>query len=106
MITDQPTAILDPHALNYWSWFKILDSDFVPLVSYTTEFADVGELKGLPVYRLDLRRITLNQRVNLVAHLAQLFGWAVVDVEAELNQNGFPILASDLIIHKEAKAVM
>lgn len=52
---------------------------------------------GSIVFFLDLARITPDARAKLVAHLAQKFHAAQVDIERDLAELGLPILADSCV---------
>lgn len=98
------SAILNPRGPNYQSWRDVLGGEQVPLKSATSVKADLGAEKDVEVYMLNLAAMTLRVRARLLGTLAQRFGVPVYKVEQDLQQNGLPIRAEDVIVSISLKA--
>src|SRR5260370_31177823 len=98
------SAILNPHGPNYASWHAIFGDSQVLLKSAAPIKAELGAEKDVEVYLLNLAAMTLRVRPRLLGTLAQKFGCPVYEVEQELNKNGLPIRAEDVIVSVDMRA--
>lgn len=98
------TSKLNPNGPNYDEWARILGNSNVPIISPRWSLAELGGEKNVQVYLLNLRALTLTQRARLVGTLAQKFGAAIYEIEAEINRVGFPIRAADVIVSYSTRA--
>lgn len=101
---DLYTAILNPRGPNYEHWSRIFAHNPVPLESAGPIKVTLGEEKDVEVYRLNLRAMTLHQRARLLGFIAQQFGVTVAEVEAQIQRDGFPIRAVDVIVSYDMRA--
>jgi hypothetical protein len=97
-------AILNPSGPNYQSWREIFGDSQVPLKNPTPVKAELGAEKDVEVYLLNLAATTLRVRARLLGTLAQKFRCPVYEVEQELNKNGLPIRAEDVIVSVSMRA--
>lgn len=96
-------AILDPSGPNYQTWHTIFGENHVPLKSCHSTHAQLGEEK-VEVYLLDLAGLSLRQRATLLGALSRKFEVPIYEIEAEINKNGFPIRAADVIVSISTRA--
>ena len=79
-------------------FLKVFGTARVPVLS---PFGKMAELPGFDepqlVYELDLDRLMTEQRKRLVTHIAEKFGLCASEVEAHLDEEGMPILASGCV---------
>ena len=75
-------------------WRKIFGTDKLPIKSPIAILANIPELGRVRVYLLDVARLSHLQREHLVTHLRNKN--PEVNVEAELELFGMPILADDV----------
>jgi len=89
-------------------WESIFNGDTVPVISFVPEWANLpGYDEPQPVYMLDLKAITAEQRKRLIKALARRFGIPEETVAQKLEEHGVPILASDVtVISKDRALVM
>lgn len=97
-------AILNPRGPHYESWHQVFGESHIPLKSCKPSLATLGEESNVEVYLLDLSALTLPQRSHLLGIVAKKFGVPIYEVEAEINRNGFPIRAADLIVRYDMRA--
>ena len=79
-------------------WLTIFGSDTVPIKSPFATRTDLPKTPNARIYELNLNAITPDQRQALVAHIAKKFGYDPAYVEANLNDEGVPLLANDVTI--------
>jgi hypothetical protein len=99
-------AILDPRGPNYQDWFRIFGHNSVPLISPEKKLATLGEEKDIEVYLLNLRGMTLNQRARLLGFIANKFNEPIFTVQKEIERDGFPIRANDVILSYDMRAFL
>jgi len=76
----------------------VFGSATVPVLSPVPNRAELpGFDHPVLVYELDFERVTLEQRERLITHIAGKFGLRGSEVEAHLDEEGMPILASDCV---------
>lgn len=98
------SAVLDPAGANRDVWLKILGSDRVPLKSAVSHKTDLGSERGVDVYELNLKAMTLMQRRRLAEWFSQTLGKSVNQIEAEFDNWDVSIRASDVIVSISARA--
>jgi len=81
----------------YEKWREILQSDEAPIISPTTIKSLLGA-EMADVFRLNIAKLTADQRSRLVDFIVQKFNVAKATAQAELEINGFPIRAADVIV--------
>ena len=76
----------------------VFGSTTVPVLSPVPALAELpGFDEPQLVYELDLDRLMTEQRKRLVTHIAEKFGLCESEVEAGLDEEGMPILASGCV---------
>ncbi len=105
MIEELWQATLDPHSPRHDSWFRILESEKVPLTSPASFETQLGPEKA-EVYRIDVPALTSEQRRRLIEFIGSTFGPKLGDILDELGKNGFPIRASDVIMSFSLRAFL
>ena len=100
------SATLNPRGPNYEKLREIFGSQNVPLKSPYSHLAQLGPEKGVEVYMLDLRALTLGQRAQLLMVVSAKFNVPTDVIEAEMEAKGFPIRAVDVIVSISMRAVM
>jgi hypothetical protein len=98
------TCILNSSSANYETWHRIFGEDRVPLQSSRPVRAQLGSETDVEAYMLNLNAMTLRQRANLLSSLAQKFKCPISEIEAELQQRGFPIRAVDVVVSYDMRA--
>jgi hypothetical protein len=81
----------------YESWRKILESDEAPIVSPTPIKALLGA-EMADVFRLNIAKLTADQRSRLIDFIVQKFNVAEATAQSEIEVNGFPIRAEDVVV--------
>lgn len=81
----------------YEKWREILQSDEAPIISPTPTQAILG-VEIAPVYRLNIAKLTADQRERLTLFIMERFGAPRAIAEAELETSGFPIRAEDVCV--------
>lgn len=84
----------------------VFGSATVPIMS---PFVERGNLPGLgerDVYKLNLKKLTPEQRVRLVAYVAGRFDLPLAEVERDLEATGMPILAEGCVVSVPAALAM
>ena len=93
------TARLNPDSPRFESWWQILQSDFVPLLSARTDRANFGDQEtNVSIFHVDVTDLTVDQRDRLVNWIAEKFGAAPALIDAELDTVGFPIREVDVLV--------
>jgi hypothetical protein len=88
-------TIMDPQRKAEWE--SIFGTATVRVKSPVPVLADLPGKPNSMIFELDLEAITPEQRGKLVAHLAGKFGISAVEVEANLDDHGVPILAEHCV---------
>lgn len=99
MSKSEPTftvTITDPQRRA--EWIDILGTDTVPVVSPIPHRASAPGRPDSLFYRLDLTRVTPDQRARLVKHLAAKFGLLESAVERDMGDYQVPILADHTVL--------
>lgn len=92
----QTTArIHNPERLTLWQ--ATFGSDTVPIKSIIPRRANLPGKPDALIYEMDLAAITSEQRTRLVEALAQKFNLPAAEIEANLDEQGCPILADDCV---------
>lgn len=97
-------AVLDPRGPNYAEWFRIFAHNAVPLVSPEKSRAPMGAEKDVEVYLLNLKGMTLHQRARLLGFIANKFEVPIFEVQKQIERDGFPIRANDVILSYDMRA--
>ncbi len=88
--------IQNPERKEFWK--EVFGGDRAPIKSIFMRRADLPGHKRALIYELDLAALSAQQRASLVLHISKQFGYTVREVEADLDTQGMPILASDVIV--------
>ncbi len=81
-------------------WREAYGSLEVPLESATLEIAE-GPFGPDLFYKVDIERLTKEQIGNAIVFIHKRFGVPIDEVrEGVLNQEGIPVLASDVTVHE------
>jgi len=81
----------------YENWRKILGSDEAPILSPTPIKTLLGaELAD--VFRLNIAKLTADQRERLIDFIVEKFGAPRATAAAEIETAGFPIRAADVVV--------
>jgi|SRR5215470_14755252 len=81
----------------YENWREILQSDEAPIRNPVPIKAIFGA-EIAEIFRLDIAKLTADQRSRLIAFMVQKFNIAEATALAELEVNGFPIRAEDVCV--------
>lgn len=82
----------------YCEWHLVLASDDVPLVSCCEQRATLDK-PDVPVYLVDVKQLSEDQRRRLARVVAVKFGAREDEVRGEFEANGhFPIRSEDVIV--------
>jgi hypothetical protein len=99
------TARLNPESPRFETWWLILGSDVVPLLSPRTYRANFGEAEvNVTIYKLDVANFTVDQRDRLVQWISEKFGAAPAEINRELEAVGFPIREVDVVVAYSLRA--
>jgi hypothetical protein len=98
------TASLNRLSPRYKTWLDILGSEEVPLSSASSFPADLATERRVEVYRLNMSKLTTEQRCRLVEWIQRNFGDSPTEIEHELNTNGVPIRAADVTVAFSVRA--
>jgi hypothetical protein len=80
-------------------WRIVFDRlDNIPITNYFPRLADLPDRPRSACFMLDLRRITVVERILLVSVLAKRFKLPPREVELDLEEYGCPILAADVLL--------
>ena len=87
------------------TWVRILGDRYaqVPLCDPKIVRAKLGETEA-EVYQLDVEKLSPAQRGKLIAWISETFGDPIDEVQAELERNGFPIRAEDVVVEFSLRA--
>jgi len=80
----------------YEKWREILQSDIAPIISPTPINSLLGA-EMADVFRLNIVKLTADQRARLIDFIVQKFNVAKATAEAEIETTGFPIRAADVV---------
>jgi hypothetical protein len=105
-VTRLAHLILNPGGPNYEHWFRIFGRKTVPVLSPTPTRATSGEEKDVEVYLLNIRAMTLHQRARLLGFIANKFGVPIFEVQQQIERDGFPIRANDVILSYDMRAFL
>lgn len=81
----------------YENWRKILESDEAPIISPTPIKALLGA-EMADVFRLNISKLTADQKSRLIDFIAEKFHVARATAQHEIETNGFPIRAEDVVV--------
>lgn len=94
----QPTISLNPANVRAADFHQVFGRlSVIPVQTYLPIRAHVPGQYNAQVYLLDLSRLTSDESLRLVEHLARRFGLSPAEVTAALAHEGCPILAQDTI---------
>lgn len=100
----QTTArISNPDRLAFWQ--EVFGGDTVPIQSILPSQTSVPGYPVALIYLLDLKAITLEQRLKLIAGIANKFDLPIEQVAAEMEEHGCPILADDVAVSTTDRAL-
>jgi hypothetical protein len=80
----------------YENWRKILESDEAPIISPTPIMTLLGA-EMADVFRLNIAKLTADQRERLIDFIVEKFGVARATAQSEIETGGFPIRAADVV---------
>jgi hypothetical protein len=98
-------AILNPRGPNYETWFRVFGHNHVPLKSAQSIRATFGE-ENVEAYLLNLNGMTLHQRARLLGFIANKFNVPIFEVQKQIERDGFPIRANDVILSYDMRAFL
>jgi len=102
---DTTAKVTNPERKVFWE--EIFGIDEVPITSIIPHSANLpGFDTPQAVYLLDLKAITLEQREKLINAIARKFKIPENEVAQELDKQGVPILASDLLVSTSDRRIM
>lgn len=78
-------------------WLKVMGSREIAIKSPLPHLAILPDSRAW-VFDMDLEALTPEQRARLIAHLAERFHLPVAEVEANLDQEGCPVLDEDVTV--------
>jgi hypothetical protein len=81
----------------YENWRKILESDEAPIISPTPIKTLLGA-EMADVFRLNVAKLTADQRERLIDFIVEKFGVARATAQSEIETSGFPIRAADVVV--------
>jgi len=81
----------------YEKWREILGSDEAPIISLTPIKSLLGA-EMADVFRLNIAKLTADQRSRLIDFIVQKFNVAEATARAEIEVNGFPIRVEDVVV--------
>ena len=81
----------------YEKWREILQSDEAPIISPTPIKALLGA-EMVDVFRLNIAKLTAEQKARLIVFIVNKFGVMYSTAQAEIETNGFPIRAADVVV--------
>ena len=97
--------VSNPERIAFWE--SIFGRDEVPITSFIPQYAVLpGFGEPQPIYMLDLKAITDEHRQKLVQAIAKKFGLPASEVARDLDNQGVPILASDVCVISTDKALI
>jgi len=92
-----PTISLRPNSERAGDWRVIFDRlDNIPITGYIPMLADLPDRPRSACFRLDLKRITVVERILLISTLAKRYHLSPREVEQNLDWYGCPILVADV----------
>lgn len=93
-----PVVSLRPESPRAKDWVYVFGRlENVPVMTYYTTLANLPDRPNSAVYQLDLARLTFAERARLVEHIAERFDLPADEVDRDLDREGCPILATDVI---------
>src|SRR5262245_41409864 len=81
----------------YEKWREILQSDEAPIISPTPVKTILGP-EMADVFRLNIAKLTADQRERLIDFIAEKFNVARATAQVEIETSGFPIRAADVVV--------
>jgi hypothetical protein len=82
----------------YQEWKKILGSNDVPLKSAASGHTQLGPEEKVEVYEVAISKLDAGQRQRLVDFIQERFRETREAVEQNLDEEGFPIRAEDVLV--------
>lgn len=92
----ETVATINPKSERAAWWHDVFGGDRAPIKSILPHRANVPGKKDVLVYEMDIRALAPEIRARLVESLARRFGVNPAFVEADLDNEGCPILAEDV----------
>jgi len=93
-----PVISLRPGSQRAEDWQSVFGRlDDIPVTQYFTTLANLPDRPNSAVYLLDLKRMTPAERERLIWHIAARFDIPAEEVARDLDREGCPILAADVI---------
>jgi hypothetical protein len=95
----QTTAIIAKDSPRAARWREVFGTETIPLVSPLAQRGMVLGMESARFYKLDVRRLSPEQRRRLVAYLTGRFRLSEAEVNESLDgEHGMPILADDVVV--------
>lgn len=96
-------ASIRPTSLRAANWLKVFGRlDGIPLLSEVRVLADLPGKPSVWVYMLDVAKLTDEERLRLVDHIAATFNFSAEEVARDLYTVGVPMLAEDVVVTVQA----
>lgn len=96
-------TISNPERLAFWR--EVFGGNTVPIKSILPRWTSLPGYPVVLIYLLDLKAITLEQRLKLIAGIASKFDLPIEQVAAEMDEHGCPILADDVTVSTTDRAL-
>lgn len=97
---------IDPNCERAEWWRHCYGSLDVPLLSPIPEWRRGPDGTPQRFFKVDMRRLTDEQRERVAAFVADKFSVPIDDVRADMERDGIPILADDVIVSFDARLVL
>lgn len=91
-------ATIRPQAERAAWWLEVFGGDRCPIKSILPHRASLPGHPNALVYELDLAALTPEMRERLVASIAKRFNLSPAFVEFDLDNEGVPVLADDVVV--------
>jgi hypothetical protein len=103
----QTTAIIASDSPRAARWREVFGSEVIPLVSPVAVRGQVLGMESARFYKLDVRRLSDDQRHRLEAYLCGRFRLSRDEVRESLDgEHGLPILADDVLVAVSPRIVL
>lgn len=98
-------ATIDPASTYHQEWLQLFGAGRVPVLDPEPDLARAGQGDPRLYYRVDVPRLTGDQRVRLAGFLAARWVWTVSEVLALLDEPGvgLPVLAEGVTVGIDAR---
>lgn len=100
MATDnRPVCSIRPESKRAPDWQYVFGRlDNIPIMSWLPRIGTAADLPAQELYLLDFTRVTPDERARLVAHICERFHVLPSEANEELDTQGLPLLATDLVV--------